>query len=370
MDLIKLMPLTGSTIDTDLDQGEYISGWDKCTWVEKFQHPGEFKIEAPLSSGLMGFLPVGTFVSHINTMEVMMVENQHIKQPKDADPRITITGRSFSAFMEHRIIHDFTVFGGSPNTVQEYALNTGDTGQQLVNITRSHLFSTVAANDDNSLEQADATTDDLGVTSDARSFKVGTVWERIYELMKVDNFGVKTERPSFGQSLLRIWYYLGGDVSNKVRFSWIAGDLDELEYFISNKDLKTHALVQGKWVQAFIGMPANPIDYDRRIMRVDASDLDQQLSAMPSGGALTDIVNKMLIRGGEALLKQQGKTITQVDVSPNCQWRYRTDYNLGDLVGVDGDFGISANMQVIEFAEIQDENGTTGHPTLALPGES
>jgi hypothetical protein len=42
---------------------------------------------------------------------------------------------------------------------------------------------------------------------------------------------------------------------------------------------------------------------------------------------------------------------------------------LGDLVIVDANFNESQVMRVVEFAEVEDENGTSGHPTLAIPGE-
>jgi hypothetical protein len=48
-------------------------------------------------------------------------------------------------------------------------------------------------------------------------------------------------------------------------------------------------------------------------------------------------------------------------------YQYRRDYNIGDLVSIDGNFGQTAVMRVIEYAEIEDENGNSGHPTLALP---
>jgi hypothetical protein len=75
----------------------------------------------------------------------------------------------------------------------------------------------------------------------------------------------------------------------------------------------------------------------------------------------------MSARGRAAIKGQSNITITQADVSNTTMYQYRRDYNIGDLVSIDGNFGQTAVMRVIEYAEIEDENGNSGHPTLALP---
>jgi hypothetical protein len=104
-------------------------------------------------------------------------------------------------------------------------------------------------------------------------------------------------------------------------------------------------------------------------MIVDGSYIDERQPAYPSGGALTLILAAMTIKAKQVYKAQTNVSITQADVSENTDLRYRRDYNIGDLVTVDGDFGSSAVMRVVEYAEVEDENGTSGHPTLAIPGE-
>jgi hypothetical protein len=58
--------------------------------------------------------------------------------------------------------------------------------------------------------------------------------------------------------------------------------------------------------------------------------------------------------------------ISNVKIAPNSQnYNYRTDYNVGDIVGVDGEYNTSTTMRVIEYVEIEDENGESGYPTLS-----
>jgi hypothetical protein len=100
-------------------------------------------------------------------------------------------------------------------------------------------------------------------------------------------------------------------------------------------------------------------------MIVDASDIDNQFSAYPQGADLTAVINKLLIRGYEALAQQSNVAITNAKISSSSQtYKYRTDYNVGDIVSVRGDYNTSARMRVIEHVEIEDETGESSYPTL------
>jgi hypothetical protein len=102
-------------------------------------------------------------------------------------------------------------------------------------------------------------------------------------------------------------------------------------------------------------------------MVVDASDIDGHLGAIPVGGVLTSTLAAMATRGRQELAKQHQITLTQSDISNLTNFQYRKHYNIGDLVSIDGDFDQVIVMRVSEFAEIEDENGTSAHPTLSVP---
>src|SRR6478735_7894203 len=120
MNLFKFNVVTDPTA---LDSGQYINGVESLMWVERYLEPGEFEIKAPLSSGLRDFLPLGTLISHIDTMEVMIVENHQVIEEETADPTIVITGRTFDTYLENRIVGMNLARAGS--TLSEYILAAG-----------------------------------------------------------------------------------------------------------------------------------------------------------------------------------------------------------------------------------------------------
>lgn len=365
MELFKYIYTTDPTV---LDQGRMINHATSTMWIERYLEPGEFEIQAPLSTGLRDFLPLGTLISHENTMEVMIVENQEITETDKETPMIKITGRSFDSYLEHRIVG--TDLARASLTVTSYDMTADYVSRQVVALINDHIVSTGNPND--ALVNVVAQTAIAAGTSLARTIDRGNLQDRVRELLRVDDLGIKTiRRNTFGvvgsstQTILSV--YKGVDKSATVIFSWNAGDLSGIEYLFSNKNMKNSALVVGRYVN--IVVDRGPTKYDRRFMLVDASDLDGSLGSAPTGATLTQVLNRMTTRGLQALAAQYTITISQADISNTTKYQYRKDYNVGDLISLEGDFGQMAVMRVTEYAEIEDENGESGHPTLSIPGE-
>lgn len=356
------------TAPTELIGGQAINGYDSALWVERYQRPGEFKIKALLSSGLKDFLPIGTFISHIRTRELMVVESQHIEEPKDEDPTVEISGRSFVAYLEERIIAQNYIATGV-NDIILYDIAADETWEQLVVIINDHIGEGFPVDNDDELTNVLSSHNCTGPgTVEFRLIKHGTVLERVLEILKIDDVGLRILRPTEADPNIYFNVYQGVDRTARVQFSTVLADLDNIEYFFSIKAYKNYARVMGRWVQTLASFgPSTGVE--RRYIVVDASDIDEQYTAMPTGTPLSDIVNAMIVRGQEVLRNKNNITITRADVSPNSTLQFGRDYFLGDLVTVNGNFNQTQVMRVTEFAEIEDETGTSGQPTLAIPGE-
>lgn len=371
---MNLFKFNFTTNATELENGEFINGARSVMWVERYQDAGEFEIDAPLSSGLLEFLPLGTLISHVDTMEVMIVENHQIVDEDGRDPQLIITGRSFDTYLENRMIG--MNLARSSEVVAEYIIAAEHPSTQVLTIINDHITTdSYSANDE--LPNVRASTffvtpmDYTGVT---RSIDRGTVYERVREILKVDGYmGIRTVRknpwgigPSFGGAETVYEIYGGWDRTSTVQFSWASGDFDKIEHLFSQKNLKNSAMIVSRYL--WTTLDQGPSKYNRRIMMVDASDIDGHLTAVPVAGARVAILAKMVVRGMQALANQNQVTISAADISNMTKYRYRIDYNLGDIVTLDGGYGNVLAMRVIEYAEIEDENGHSSHPTLSIPG--
>lgn len=364
MDIFKFNSFT-----TDLDSGEAVNGLTSKMWVERYNEPGEFEFISPVSAGMIDFLPIGTRISHIDTMEVMFVESHEIEEDGESDPIVKTTGRSLWAFLETRMVGaDLARFDSEKSG---FGVGADDTATQIVNLINGCIHTGFAGSDGDDLEDFWATTTISGGTNTTREYKPENLMPQVLELLKVDDQGIRSVRKNtFGTigspTQTEFEVYEGVDRTSTIIFSWRAGELEQAQYLQSIKSYANAAYVTSKWLHLVIeGVQTG---WDRRFIHVDASDLDDQLNAAPTGGTLTSILGLMQVRGEQALAAAKVTQITQADISNISRYRYRVDFGVGDIVRLSGNFGTIANMRIVEYTEIEDENGESSHPTLEPVG--
>lgn len=350
--------------------GEAINGWDSVSWTERYRDPGEFQITCELSSGLKEFLPLGTLISHMGTMEVMIVENYQVTEEEDASPILKITGRSFETYLEHRIVGQNQDWATPPATLPTYELIADYTSQQIITLINDHIVPGDAINIGDTLTRVAADTLIVGGgVQEVRIIKRGDLHTRVRELLEIDDLGIKVSRShSFDEPFQSVYtvflIYSGEDKRNTVVFSSQSGDILGADYLWSIKRQKNAALISGRFVETMVyGVETG---YNRRVMLVDGSDIDGALTEVPIGTELTDMRAAMAVRGRAALTAQTQIVLSRADVSDTQSYQFRIDYNVGDIVAIDGSFGEKMPMRVIEYVEIVDENGQSGHPTLSI----
>lgn len=349
-----------------------IDNYNTATWIERYRDPGEFKIEAPLSSGLRSLLPIGSIVSHVDTAEFCIVENQEISEAKSSDPTITISGRSFDSFLESRVVGGGMTYANSTPPWEEYSVASGYSHLQAIELLDDHLITTSDPNDSLSsylglwhtgLPSAGA------VIQDIRYLARGSVHQSFMDILNIDDIGVRCYRPNdwsaIPGTISRLVLHKGYDKSDSVIFSWISGELESVSYLFSNKALKNTAVVQGRWIEKYV-YTAGATGYDRRSIYVDGSDIDSKYETLPTGTDLTDVESALIVRGQEVLAKYNEVNIVAADISKLNRYKYRVDYDIGDIVSIDGSYGDIERRRVIEHVEIEDVNGATSYPTLAL----
>lgn len=352
--------------------GQPINNWDSVAWTERYQTPGSFEINAKLSSGLRTFLPVGSFISHIRTLDIMMVEDHQISEDTDTDPEIKITGRSLQAILDQRVVGQNWNWAVPPASlaVSQYVLAAQVTWLQATTLINDHIKTGTVLTAGDAIPNLEALNDVslTGTVSEQRTIARGEVLTRLHELLDIDNIGVRVIRrhnfpglPSSGTTT-KLLIHDGADKRSKVIFSPKNGDIDAADYLWSLRNYKTAALVSGKFVEQMVA--GSFTGRNKRVMLVDGQDIDGHYETTPTGGTLTTVRNAMTVRGNQALKAQRKLELSKVDISSTPTYRYRVDYDIGDLVSVETSFGSIAPMRVVEHVEVMDENGESSYPTL------
>lgn len=354
-----------------MEQGIIVPNLISKMWVERYAPAGEFTFVADVKSGARELLPIGAFVSHVDTTEVMVVENHEINDKKNQDAQITITGRGFESKFEKRIVGSNKAYPTSGATM-EYSLVAGYLADQIVTLISQHILAANLVDVNDALPYVGIVNQiAAGGEQVVRSLKRGTLYERVQDLLAVQDLGIKIVRPGALNPLgsaspnLAVVLHTGANRSNEVIFTEDAGDIDNSDYLWSDKTEFNAALISGRWVETRV-VGAETLG-ERRWMMVDASDIDQNYDVAPVGATLATIVAAMQQRGREALAAQNDLAITKAEVSKNAQKsKYRRDFNVGDLITVNGSYNETTTMRVSEYVEIEDKSGSISYPTLSL----
>jgi Siphovirus ReqiPepy6 Gp37-like protein len=357
---------------TKMEQGILINGLKSKMWIERYRDSGEFTLTAGADFNVKSQLPIGSFISHTDTPEIMVVENHEIKDAKNKESEIIITGRSFEAILENRIArfnrnYPFTSLSG---LTDDFFLGTTTCANGAVYLGSYNTQTSYVIDDDDALLWIIfMVIGTPGGASAQRFIKLGTLYERFIEVLEIDNLGVKITRPgswSAQSPSTVIGVHKGLDKTKEIVRSYDTGEVESIDYLWSNKKSKNAALVSGKWVEVMVKNTALK-EYDRRFMRVDGKDIDQDFTTYPTGTDYTNVVNAMIQRGNEALSNQTNIGITKAEIAKAAiKYVYRKDYNVGDLITVTGDYNEVSIMRVSEYVEIEDETGESGYPTLTI----
>jgi hypothetical protein len=354
-----------------MEQGILIPHLKSKMWIERYDQAGEFTFVADVKSGVRDLLPIGSFVSHVDTPEIMIVENHEISDKKDTDAEITISGRGFESDFESRIVGSNKVFPTS-GAASEYILDAGYLADQIVTLISNHILAVNLVDDDDALPFVSIVNQVVAAGEQVvRSIKRGTLYERLQELLAVQLLGTKIIRPGVTSPLggaspnTALVIHKGVDRTAQIVISEDTGEITSADYLWSSKKRKNAALITGRWVETRVVGPET--NKDRLWMTVDASDIDQNFETEPVGADLAAIVAAMEQRGREALSAQNDVALTKVDVSKNSNnAAYRTDFNVGDLITVLGSYNSSTTMRISEYVEIEDQTGAQSGPTLSL----
>lgn len=381
MDLFRLIPT-----DTTFEQGELINDVISKLWVERYRDSGVFKLVCSPTKKIMNdLLPIDALISHADTKTVMIVENHEITATKGQAPTLVVTGSSAETFLSQRVATDPYLgqygapwaLGDQPYWLYDgsswpYLFKDSNAGDVIIEVIRQQIESgyVPALRSELVLDNVIVSNQltDQGPQKD-RDVPRGDLYAVVLELLDEINAGIKVVRPSTTSDNIKFIIHQGEDLTSDVRFSWAEGEIMNARYFKSSKRKKNAAYITNKFKGKYVDRDTTSSGWDKKVMFIDASDITTNPHDPAVAWAyqrLNQALDSQLkTRANRTIRRHKQKTILEATLSLSAKSHYRIDYDIGDTVWVDGDYDISDEMRVIEFAESEDENGEFGIPTLS-----
>jgi len=310
----------------------------------------------------------------------MLVEVHKIEKSINGAPVLTVTGRSFETVLERRVA---ALTGGVAGTMDmarvpwfENRTEPSDAayhvlrkilGDQARDLPEPYLgvftAETPRLSPNDALPMVDLPIpvdyeyDPLAADLKNFEIKPGSLYAAVMELLTLNHHALKAVRPDHNGAKISIEIYNGADLTNVVVFDAKFDQFESTTYLLSETGSTNWAYVFSKTdsqtVDKTQATVEEPSGLDRRVLFVDISSEE---------GVETEEARNT--RGLIELYKYNATALFDGQISEQVAVGYNRDYFLGDIIRLDGEYGLSQNVRVAEFIRSDDTTGSKAYPTF------
>lgn len=352
-------------LDQDFNDIDIVQNAESLIWKKQYCDPGSFEIYTIASAENINLLQIGRYVVRLDDDMIGVIEKINIQTDDDGRDMLLASGRCAKSLFARRIIQPQQTFSGTVWNrmywmIYRNAANPSAEYRKIPGVSISDV--------------------DPGIKglSDQTQHTGTNLMDAVIELLAANDLGWKVTKDDAGFTVSLIAgtdRSVDQDENEPVVFS---DDLDNLVSSDYEKNMTGYANVahiagEGEgsarvWAGIDItGGQTGISGLERYELFVDARDL-QKTSTDSSGKetTMTDAayMETLKARGLEKLKDTQYTESFEGEADWGT-YQYRVDYDVGDIVTIRNQFGISANIRIVAVEEIEDEDGYTVTPTLA-----
>jgi hypothetical protein len=366
------------TLDRNFNRIDTIDGFGSAIWTERYYGDSDIELVVPATTEMIQKLPEGIFVGLDGSDEIMIIETLTIKEGN-----LKAVGNSVLVWMNNRFVRN------SPNQdAKTWVYPVGKAGWAMWAIlwnavhkdspwlTNPGSYPMGIANPEQfiipelGVLDYDTSGDDVSLTVD-----FGPVYDAMRVVATTYEIGMQIilgTNPVLGfRSYKGVRRTSDQTIYPPVRFSPQMDSLTKIEEVRSIAALKTK-------VYAFTGNPMGTLNtkppgeahladmqyvgFDLRALMGTAPEIDTALV----GTDATKLANALNDKAKKALEANTRIRAVDGEIVPTAQFQYGRDYNLGDIIEVQGKSEIVQTSRVIEYIRTQDSTGEKAYPTVAM----
>jgi ReqiPepy6 Gp37-like protein len=391
---VDLYTLTDTFLAKDVVD-EYVS----AIWTERYTSAGDTQLVVPATMQNIETLAPGAFLALRGSNEVMILETQDIQ-----DELMTVSGRTLVTFLNTRLCWfsnpDWISDGSKGPRIVDYTDKTRVPGDFIANvvyksvITPTHLSGSFA--------QADIDFDNdkiarltLGAVDTSGAVKrltavAGPLYDSIQTVAEQEKVGITlylaSADPIAGYSLKFSTYQGKNRTSGQSTYPLVRltpdldsfGDIKELHSIGIYRNV-CYVYYQETITEHWLDPTGpEPEGFDRRVMVTVPQDEPVGRTLIQSFGgprgytfsqyvvSAADIAAFRAQAAKDALANNNYVHAIDGQASPISEFKYGTDYLLGDIIELEGITGLITQARVTEYIRSQDKNGAREYPTISV----
>lgn len=339
-------------LNNNLDKVAVVDNFTSLMWCKRYNDIGAVDIQIEATEETMSIFKQHYFITRDDDDAIYRIEARELDTDENGNDILIVGAVDCKEILNQRIVWDQVNWGAG--TVEDFirylVLNN------VINVP----FARKIINFEMQPKKDFTETIDQQVTYDY-------VGDKIIEICKAYGYGWKI---LFFNKAFHFDLYKGVDHSIKQNenirliFSHEYENLFSSKYTEDMTNFKNVALVagEGEGVERKKRTVGTATGLNRYEMYVDASGISRN-EGTEEEIDLPEYYEKLITEGKEKLAEQAVTKTFEGEVDPNA-YKYKTDYDLGDIVTVKNKYGISANARITEVIETWDNTGYTIEPVF------
>ena len=360
------------TLNRQFIEQDVIDAFVSAIWTERYYGDSEVELVVPATQDMVQKLTVGTFLGLTDSKEVMLIDTADNEKGT-----LKITGSSLLSFLNNRFIRvtaahedQYWNLSGTPGwilwAIVYYMCISGSYPVGVPN-PASFVIPGLGLKDYDNSGAAVNIAIPYGPVYDAMR-NIATT----YQIgMQITLESVTDTSYSLGFRSYRGLDHTSGQTVNPIiRFAPFMDSLTNIAEIQSIKALKTivysfapnnpDGLATIPGVSSLAG--ASYTGFDLRALMT----FEQDITTDQIGGDPNMLVSILNSRANLALTENRFIKTVDGEIVPTHQFQYGVDYNLGDVIEVQGNSETVQSSRVIEYIRAQDSAGEKAYPTVAM----
>lgn len=369
-------------LDKNYDGITMIDTFTSAIWTVRYDEAGDFEIYTPVRLDYIQAMQIGNYLWNRDSDRLMVIETVEIETDAEEGPQLIVTGRSLESILDRRIVTSSQNFSGNLQSVlfaiiQNEVISSGGTR-------RIPGFSLKTSSDSRI----------TSISISELSIRGENVYDVVCSLCQANKVGWRILPKGAGGFEFEL--YVGVDrsyaqsVNPYVTFSPSFENLLNSNYIKSFKSYKNSIYAVGTYQKEVILQNKYKDDNGEWVVEEQTTYEETEVvtwqyseTATPSGLARREMfIDNGGVNDGEQggeyatwnavnkekaiaeLGEHQTTTAFEGELEATRQYIYREDFNIGDIVQVENEFGITGTVYISEIVFSQDANGITITPTF------
>lgn len=339
-------------LNNHLQKIAVVDNYTSLIWCKRYFDVGALDLEIEATAETLAIFKKGYFITRDDDDAIFRIEALELDTTQDRNNSLIVGAYDCKKILHQRIVWQQVNFYG---TVEDYIrrLITQNIVSPSMGARRITNFFLKTAKGYTEMINEQVTYDVVG--------------EKIIELCKNYNYGCKVTLEN-GRFLFDLYKgvdrSIDQDTNPHVVFSPDNENLVSSKYNTDISDFKNAALVggEGEGFERKTRTIGSAAGLDRFEMFIDASSLSRNEGTEEEIDLPTYYEN-LIAEGKDKLAEQTVTTSFEGEVDAQS-YKYKTDYDLGDIVTIKNEYGISVNARITEIIETWDNEGYTIEPVF------